>query len=191
MGHSFKTKSTKYEATFLRKQHLFLISSCESLDQPKDTGVVRQLTNTAIFIVSYTYVKTYLAVHFTKGCFFVNLLTEKLWVQCQSITCLLEIQTRFLFFTLHKIKMSKQHRLFIYISYIGLYIFIYILLHIYSACVGVGNTLWQLSKQINKLFLQMSAQVYSVLAKLRGKRKAYFEWKSIHLSYELSLTMWG
>ena len=32
MGHTFKTKSTKSKATFLRQQHLFLISSCRSLN---------------------------------------------------------------------------------------------------------------------------------------------------------------
>ena len=37
--------------------------------------------------------------------------TEKLWIQHQNILCLLEIQTRLLFFSLHKIQMSKQHRL--------------------------------------------------------------------------------
>ena len=37
--------------------------------------------------------------------------TEKLWIQHQNIICLLEIQTRLLFFSLHKIQMSKQHRL--------------------------------------------------------------------------------
>ena len=52
MGYSFKTKSTKSKATFLRQQYLFLISSCRSLDQHKDTGVVRQLTKTAIFIAT-------------------------------------------------------------------------------------------------------------------------------------------
>ena len=34
----------------------------------------------------------------------------------------------------------------------------------------------------------MSAQVYSVPGQTEGKRKAFFEWKSIGLSYELSLT---
>ena len=34
----------------------------------------------------------------------------------------------------------------------------------------------------------MSAQVYSVPGQTEGKRKAFFEWKSIDLSYELSLT---
>ena len=28
------------------------------------------------------------------------------------------------------------------------------------------------------------------LAKLKGKRKAFFEWKSIHLSYEVSVACW-
>ena len=34
----------------------------------------------------------------------------------------------------------------------------------------------------------MSDQVYLFLTKLKGKRKAFFEWKSIDLSFELSLT---
>ena len=34
----------------------------------------------------------------------------------------------------------------------------------------------------------MSAQVYSVPGQTEGKSKAFFEWKSIDLSYELSLT---
>ena len=42
------------------------------------------------------------------GSFIVNLSAEKLWVQRHDILCLLKIQTRLLFFSLHKIKMSKQ-----------------------------------------------------------------------------------
>ena len=34
----------------------------------------------------------------------------------------------------------------------------------------------------------MNAQVYAVPGQTGGKRKAFFEWKSIDLSYELSLT---
>ena len=34
----------------------------------------------------------------------------------------------------------------------------------------------------------MSAQVYSVPGQTEGTRKAFFEWKSTYLSYELSLT---
>ena len=97
MEHSFKIKSIKSRVTCLRQQHLFLISSCRSLDQHNDTGVVRQLTKTAIFIA--TPMKKHLAVHFTKGCFFVNCLTQKLRDQCQSITWFLQIQARFLFFS--------------------------------------------------------------------------------------------
>ena len=37
----------------------------------------------------------------------------------------------------------------------------------------------------------MSAQVYSVLGQTGGRRKAFLEWKSIDLSYELSLTCGG
>ena len=40
---------------------------------------VCQLTKTALFITAPVK-KAYLAVHFTKRCFFVNLLTEKFWV---------------------------------------------------------------------------------------------------------------
>ena len=34
----------------------------------------------------------------------------------------------------------------------------------------------------------MSAQVYSVPGKIKGKRKAFFEWKNIDISFELSFT---
>ena len=37
----------------------------------------------------------------------------------------------------------------------------------------------------------MSAQVYSVPGQIEGRRKAFLEWKSIDLSYELSLTCGG
>ena len=37
----------------------------------------------------------------------------------------------------------------------------------------------------------MSVQVYSVPGQTEGRRKALLEWKSIDLSYELSLTCWG
>ena len=34
----------------------------------------------------------------------------------------------------------------------------------------------------------MSAKIYSVPGQSEGKRKTFFEWKRIDLSYELSLT---
>ena len=34
----------------------------------------------------------------------------------------------------------------------------------------------------------MSAQVYSVPGQTEGRRKVFLEWKSVDLSYELSLT---
>ena len=37
----------------------------------------------------------------------------------------------------------------------------------------------------------MIAQVYSIPDQTEGKRKAFLEWKSIDLSYELSLTCRG
>ena len=46
-------------------------------------------------------------------------------------------------------------------------------------------------KQISKLFSQMSAQVYSIPRETEGIKKAFLEWKSIELSYELSLTCGG
>ena len=50
---------------------------------------------------------------------------------------------------------------------------------------------WQLSKQIGKLFFQISAQVYSVPVQTEGRSKAFLEWKSIDLSHELSLICGG
>ena len=46
-------------------------------------------------------------------------------------------------------------------------------------------------KSINKLFFQMSAQVYSVPRQTEGRRKTFLEWTSIDLSSELSLTCGG
>ena len=37
----------------------------------------------------------------------------------------------------------------------------------------------------------MSAQLYSVPGQTEGRNKAFLEWKSIDLSYELSLTCGG
>ena len=37
----------------------------------------------------------------------------------------------------------------------------------------------------------MSAQVYSVPGQIEGRTKAFLEWKTIDLSYELSLTCGG
>ena len=47
---------------------------------------------------------------------------------------------------------------------------------------------WQFSKQTVKFFFQMSAQVCPVPGQTEGRRSAILEWKSIDLSYELSLT---
>ena len=57
--------------------------------------------------------KIYLAVHFAKGCFFVNLLTEKLWGLVPKYYLLAGDTSRVSIFSLHKIKMSKQRGLFI------------------------------------------------------------------------------
>ena len=59
-----------------------------------------------------------------------------------------------------------------------------------SACVGIGIP-WYLSKQTSKLFFPMSVQVYSIPCQTEGRTKNFSEWKSIDLSYELSLTYRG
>ena len=50
---------------------------------------------------------------------------------------------------------------------------------------------WQLSKQISKLFFQMSVQVYSAPVQTEGRRKVFLEWRSIDLSSKLFLTYGG
>ena len=42
--------------------------------------------------------------------------------------------------------------------------------------------LWWLSKQISKLFFQMSTQVYSPPGQAEGRRTAFLEWKTIDLN---------
>ena len=107
--------------------------------------------------------------------------------QCYLLTG--DIQARFLFFSLYKIQMSKQYR---FISKLSL---------TYSANVShtkcspsslcllclCGNREYP-SKQISKLFFQMSTQVYSVPDQTEGRRIVFLEWTSIDLSSKLSLT---
>ena len=71
-----KTKSAKCKVTFLRTS--FLKVQSIRLTR-KYTGVVGKLTETDTFI-STPMKKVYLAVHFTRGYLFINLLTEKLLV---------------------------------------------------------------------------------------------------------------
>ena len=53
--------------------------------------------------------KEYLAVYFTKGCFFVNLLTERFYEFSAKVLPTFWIyKPGFYLFSLHKIKMSKQ-----------------------------------------------------------------------------------
>ena len=46
-GHSFKTKKKHKIQSSIFKRTYFLMSSCRSLDEHKDTGVVCQLNKTA------------------------------------------------------------------------------------------------------------------------------------------------
>ena len=41
---------------------------------------------------------------------------------------------------------------------------------------------WQLSKQISKLFFQLSATVYPVPGQTEGRQKAFLDWKDTDLS---------
>ena len=87
-----------------------------------------------------------LAIHIFSS-FFMNLLPEKIWVQRHEILCILEIQTRLLCSSLHKIKMSKQHIFIIqtiYLLYMRVMLTISKVLqcnHHLSVCGNrVGNT---------------------------------------------------
>ena len=42
-------------------------------------------------------------------------------------------------------------------------------------CLREQGTPWQLSKQISKLYIQLSVQIYSLLGKTEGDRKAFSE----------------
>ena len=65
---------------FSDKKIFFSISSCRLVrlisTRNKDTGVVSQLTKTAIFLATPMKKKKYLLVHFAKGYFFVSFLIE-------------------------------------------------------------------------------------------------------------------
>ena len=52
--------------------------------------------------------------------------------------------------------------------------------------VGIGQTLGQLSKQISKLFFQMSVPLYSLFGQTDEERKAFFGgWKEGNCSVRL------
>ena len=102
LAQCFKIKQ-KYKIQskirYLTTSFSFWISSCKSLDQQKDTGVVCQLTETTVFVA--TPMKKYFQQFILpKGVCFVKLLTGKVQVLGQIITCQLEIQACFPFFFL-------------------------------------------------------------------------------------------
>ena len=44
------------------------------------------------------------------------------------------------------------------------------------------------TKQTSKFFFHMNIQVYFIPCQTEGRRRAFLEWKSIYLSFKLSLT---
>ena len=96
---------------------------------------------------SHTYEKYIFSSLFYQRVFFCQFADRKVLGQCQSITCLLKTLARFLFFSLHKIKMSKQYR-FILQVYLSSPTYRVNVNHqqsvhipLYFACVGIRNTL--------------------------------------------------
>ena len=86
------------------------------ISQEQHSIKTQEFTETNSYFYSFTYEKnifsssSHQCVVFLRICWQI----EKLWIQQQNIFCLLEKQTRLLFFSLHKIQMSKQHRLISY-----------------------------------------------------------------------------
>ena len=125
---------------------------------------------------SYTYGKTYLAVRF-KSVFLSICWQESYEFKAKVLPVCWKYKRGFHFLSLHKIKMSKQHRLFI--SYIqGCNVN-----HISKVFTCLSTPpMWeqgipcQLSKRISKLFFQMSAQENFVFGQTEGRRKAVLEW---------------
>ena len=100
---------TKYSKPLKLKVPTKSKDQSKSVDhQHKDIGVVHQFPETAIFIAILVkkHVKQFVL---PVGSYFVNLMKKKLWVQHHKCLCLLKIQTRHLFFSFHKIKLTKQH----------------------------------------------------------------------------------
>ena len=78
MGYNLKNKSTKSQAiSSIKKSFLNYKLQIIRLAQGHWSCMP---THQNSYCFSHTFVKTYLAVHFTKRCFFVNLLAGKLWV---------------------------------------------------------------------------------------------------------------
>ena len=69
-----------------------------------------EFTKTDSYFCSFTCEKTYF-IAVSSSYQWICWQIDKLWIQHQNILCVLQIQTRLLFFLLHKIQMSKQNRL--------------------------------------------------------------------------------
>ena len=125
---------------------------------------------------------------FYQRVFFVNLLTEKLRVLVPKYYLLAGDTSQLSIFFLTQDN-NQQTTWNIYLLQTGLTLTISKMFPFLSTLpVWELGIPWQLSKQISKVFSQMSAQVYSVPDQTEGRRRAFLERKSIDLSYKLSLT---
>ena len=113
MQCSFKTKSAKSKVIFSRFEPTYFWTFKLQIVRLAQGHQICMPIDFKITAFTADLCKNIFSSSFYQGVFFCKLLTEKLWVQCQSITSLLEIQSQFLFFYLDKIEMSKQYRFFI------------------------------------------------------------------------------
>ena len=105
----------------------------------------------------------------------------------------MEMRPRLLFFSLRKIKMSKQKIYSLnYLLHIGLMLTIrkmFIILCL--LCLSKNREYPGSFQNISELFFQTSAQVHCAPSQTEGRRKAFLECTGIDLSSKLFLTCGG
>ena len=109
MGYNFKTKSTKPKATFLKIRTSFLNFTLHIIRLAQG-HLNCTPTHWNSYFYSYTYEKTFVAVHFTKRYFLSELTNRKVMGLVWRYNLLAGDTSQVSIFSMHKIKMSKQHR---------------------------------------------------------------------------------
>ena len=109
MGYNFKTKSTKSKALFLKIRTSFLNFTLHIIRLAQG-HLSCTPTHWNSYFYSYTYEKTYVAVHFTKRCFLSEFANRKDMGLLSKYKLLAGDTSQVSIFSMPKIKMSKQHR---------------------------------------------------------------------------------
>ena len=125
---------------------------------------------------------------------YISLFDRKVLFLIKKYFCFLEIQTRFLFYSLHKIAMNKQQRFILKLSltYWGSVNQQQSVHYTLSTLfLGIGNTLVVFSTESISSFFKWVPNYILLPVKLKREGRASLDGESIDLSSKLSVTCGG